>query len=237
MAKKKAEVIPTIEETPVFGNEPVETVPGEQQIVAKKTDIVKQSTALTITTQSDCELATGVLKEIKGLRAQIAETFSPIVQAAHATWKKAIEQRDGHDKPLALAEATIKNKMGAYLAEQERQRREAEAKAQAEAQRAAEEQAAAEAMALEEMGETEAAQAVVAAPVVAPVVTIKPTPKPTGIATALIWKFRITDASKIPLQYMVPNEQAIGAVVRALKDKTQIAGVEVYAENCVRVSR
>ena len=47
------------------------------------------------------------------------------------------------------------------------------------------------------------------------------------------WKFRINDVGKIPHEYMIPDEQKIGAVIRATKGQVQIPGVEIYSEDSV----
>ena len=57
--------------------------------------------------------------------------------------------------------------------------------------------------------------------------------KLTGIATRENWSFRVTDASKLPREYLVPNETAIRNVVRGLKGATNIPGVEVFRDDIV----
>jgi hypothetical protein len=74
----------------------------------------------------------------------------------------------------------------------------------------------------------------VAAP--APVVVIPKTiPKQEGISTRKTWKFRIVDTAKIPREYMTVDEVKIGQIVRAMKELSNIPGVEVYAEDTVSV--
>ena len=47
------------------------------------------------------------------------------------------------------------------------------------------------------------------------------------------WRYRIVDISKIPAEYLIPDEKRIGEVVRGLKDMTNIPGIEVYKEESV----
>ena len=54
-------------------------------------------------------------------------------------------------------------------------------------------------------------------------------PKVKGISTRKKWSFEIVDAAKIPREYLVPNEVAIGGVVRALKGATNIPGIRVVS--------
>ena len=54
-------------------------------------------------------------------------------------------------------------------------------------------------------------------------------PKVKGISTRKKWSFEIVDQAKIPREYLVPNEVAIGGVVRALKGATNIPGIRVVS--------
>jgi uncharacterized protein YhaN len=69
-------------------------------------------------------------------------------------------------------------------------------------------------------------------------VTVKPAvPTVAGIRARVQWKFRITNPSKLPRQYLMADEVAIGQEVRRLKDKAKaeaaIPGIEVYSEDAI----
>lgn len=51
-----------------------------------------------------------------------------------------------------------------------------------------------------------------------------------GISTRDNWKFEITNAALIPREYLVPDTQKIGGVVRAMKSSANIPGIRVYNE-------
>ena len=68
--------------------------------------------------------------------------------------------------------------------------------------------------------------------VVAPVIDRAP-PKVPGISTREVWSFEITDASALPREYLMPDEQKIRRVVQALKENTAIAGVRVWPEKSI----
>lgn len=51
-----------------------------------------------------------------------------------------------------------------------------------------------------------------------------------GVPSRVNWRFRVTDRRLVPERFWIIDEQAIGAEVRRLKDKTQIEGIEVFAE-------
>lgn len=130
---------------------------------------------------------------------------------------------------LDATERVLKRALLQYQEAQERIRREEQRKAD-EAARKERERLAKRAAAAEAKGQAEKAEALAeqAQAVVAPIQ--QEAPKFSGISARSVWKFRVTDASKIPPEYMVPDEQKIGKVVRALKQDTVIAGIEVYEE-------
>lgn len=64
----------------------------------------------------------------------------------------------------------------------------------------------------------------------APIVSMAPLEKSAGVKTIINYKFEITDASKIPAEYLIPDEQKIGRVVRATRGEISIPGIRVYTE-------
>lgn len=180
--------------------------------------------------------ATTFLKSLKGLRARIEDTFRPVIDAAHNAHKKAIAAMKKHSDPVDQAESIVKHKVAGYLAAEEKKRQEQEAKARAEAKKKADDEALRRAEDLQKQGKTAQAEQVLNTPTTpAPVILAKTTPDVQGVSTRKVWKFRIIDANLIPREYMTVDEKKIGGVVRALKDATNIPGVEVYAEDTVAV--
>ena len=127
-------------------------------------------------------------------------------------------------------------------AEQERLEREArlaEAKAE-ELRREAEEKRRAgelaEAAKLENRAESQESKAdtAVAQARTVPTPYIPPAPtKVAGLTTRERWTFEIEDESKLPREYLKPDETAIRRVVEGLKGKTNIPGVRVYRDDIV----
>lgn len=66
----------------------------------------------------------------------------------------------------------------------------------------------------------------------APVVHLEQ-PKVAGVSSRQAWKFEIADASQIPREYLIPDEKAIGAVVRALGARASIPGVRTYQDTII----
>lgn len=126
--------------------------------------------------------------------------------------------------------------------EQERAWREKEEAARKEAERLAAEGKAAEAekarleaekakSKAEERAE-QAASVFVPAPIVESQVQ-----KVNGIKTRTEWKFRIVDPRQIPADFLIPDEKAIGAFIRATKGTRPIRGVEIYSEELMAAGR
>lgn len=81
-----------------------------------------------------------------------------------------------------------------------------------------------------ERGELERAAEIAAAPPPPAVVVAPKIPDVKGVTAKAVWKYRITDKSLLPREYLKEDDQAIGAMVRAKKGDTVIPGVEVYQE-------
>lgn len=138
-------------------------------------------------------------------------------------------------------------RQAAEVARKERERLQAEAAKAEEAARRKREEQEAKARALEEAGRAERAAALreaaeekerakqaeaaalrMAAETMpaAPVVHAEQ-PKAAGISTRTDYDFEIEDASRIPSEYMIPDEKAIRRVVKALGARTNIPGIRV----------
>lgn len=118
-----------------------------------------------------------------------------------------------------------------------REKAEADRKAAAEAEAAGRADEAAKLSARADRTENKAAEKaqsleLQAASVVAPVIEHE-APKVDGLKTRDVWKFEITDASKINPLFLMPDEKKIAATVKALKGDAPGAigaGVRVWSE-------
>jgi len=124
----------------------------------------------------------------------------------------ARKEQEAAAQRIAQAEAAS-NPIAAFVAKQQA----AQAEADAEAARLATEDALREAAL--------APRAVMTAAV----------PKITAAGTSYrtTWKFRIVDLNLVPREYMIPNEQLLGATARTTKGAQTIPGVEFYAEQSI----
>jgi type II secretory pathway pseudopilin PulG len=180
-------------------------------------------------------------KEGRALLKEIDDGYDDLIKAAHKLHKDAVAKKARYYNPVDGAVRAAKSLMSDYDLEQERIRQEEQRRLAEEARKQAEEQALLDAIAAEEEAKrngatteeaTQAASQIIEEPVyVPPVVVPKSTPKLSGGPVyRTIWKFRIKDVNAIPRQYMMPNETAIGGVVRSLKGQANIPGVEVYED-------
>jgi hypothetical protein len=205
-----------------------------EELKTEALSIVEQAKAIQVTTHEESILAADFLKGIKALKKKVEEKLAPLVKSAYDSWKMQVKYRKEHDAPLDQAESDIKYKLSCYLQEQERLRRVEETRLQLEAQKKAEELAEQDALLLDATGDVEAAEAVRAEPVVAPLVVIAPVAKVEGVGTQSVWKFQVTDPDLIPREYLEIDVKRIGAVVRAMKQATNIPGVQVFEEKIVK---
>lgn len=203
-------------------------------VVQERAAIVDRANTLTVSTAGDAQDAAELLRGIKTVRARISDLLDESIKKAHEAHKVVLDAKRRAESPLAVAEMTIKRKLSDWTTEQERVRRQEEARLRELARREEEEARLREAEALENAGETEQAEQVISAPIVTPIVVLpKAVPPMEGVSTRKTWKFRVVDEKAIPRAYLMVDEKAIRCVVRSLGDKTSIPGVEVYAEDVI----
>ena len=188
------------------------------------------------------EAANCFLQTVKALRAQVDDTFDPIIKAAHEAHKRALSQKKKFELPLAEAERLAKLRIGAYLTEQDRIRRDAEEKARrAEEERARlEREALARAIELEARGRAQEAEAVLAEAaedeLTAPAASAVPErPRAGGLGSREVWRFQIVDPAQVPREFLTPDLVKIGKYVQATKALALIPGVRVWSEKVVTV--
>jgi hypothetical protein len=161
-------------------------------------------------------------------------------KAAIKERERLVQEQNAARKRSAEAQCRIDAERAAATTKAEKKRVEEQAAAEiareeAEQCRLHNERLAAEAAQRERTAKAEnleaRAQAVTTAPL-APAI-----PKVAGISSRETWRYTITDAAQIPDEYWIVDEKAIAAVVKALKGKTSIAGVRVYAETGIAAGK
>lgn len=211
--------------------EPALQLVETNEVETKAVTIVDQAKVVKVTDSETYITAGSLWKQIGDMITEIKDTFDPICEAAYRAHKAATEKRAKYLNPLTQAQKDVKKLMSDYDAEQERIRLAEEARLRELARKEEEERKLQEAIQAELEGNHEAAEKIIQEPVqVAPVVVPKATPKMVGGPVYQTrWKFEITDAEKVPREYLMIDEQKIGKIVTALKDKTNIPGIRAFS--------
>lgn len=218
---------------------------NELELRTTGSGLVDRANALAILDDMTYEIAGQLLVGVKGWRKAWAAYWKPTKQKIDAAKKDILDKERDGDIRVAKAEEIIGGKINVYRAEQDRKKRELEAKLQAEARKQAEDEQMAEAEYLDALGEKEAAEKVLDRPVEpVPVFLGRSTPKVTGLSFRPNWKFRVIDADLIPREYLLPDDPTdpegypkIGKIVRDMKGQTNIPGIVAYEGDPISVGR
>jgi hypothetical protein len=218
-----------------------------QELESQALSVPDRAKGLQIVTAEDFVAAGELLKTIKGLRAEIDGTFDPIISKAHEAHKEAIAQKRKVDSPLVEAEGILKPKLAAYMAEEERKRKEAELLAQKAAQEEAERQQLADASLLHDIGETDTANAMLEEkPIVPAVILPRATPAVPGISMRQTWSAQVVSLQalvkavaegKVPIQALSANTVFLNQQARAMKNALNYPGVRAVPDNNIAASR
>lgn len=166
------------------------------------------------------------IQEIKSDLSKLLEGARKSTKAKQMAWEDAQERIRRAEEERLAAEAKKKAEAeAALILAAKRKEWEAAEKAKRAAEKKGDAEAQAAAAAESERIKAEAAEVKQAAAVVPVVVLEKTTPTTTRRMAS---KFRIKDANLLPRQYLMPNEVAIGGVIRSLKQNHGIPGVEYY---------
>lgn len=199
----------------------------ELQPVSEAAQRLLTTASQPITTGGAYAEAADTLKAIKGKLKELDEREKAITRPINESLKAIRDLFRAPKDLLARAEVAFKGGMLTYQRAEEQKR--------IEAQRVAEDLARKERERLAELarkagerGATEKAQQFMerAAVVVAPIVQTV-APKVAGIATRKDYTFEIVDAAQLPREYLMPDEQKIRKVVRAMGADTSIPGVRL----------
>ncbi len=168
---------------------------------------------------------------------EVTEKASKACDFYNKLHKRATIHRLAQIEPFKEAVLILNHLLTVYENEQDRKAKIEQERLEAIAKKQAEEEALAEAAALEAEGRPDEAEAVIekpqpvfVAPALAPL-------KVKGLAKTTIWRYEITNRSKINDTFMIPNEKAIAAAVRSLKENAVLAvgaGIRVWPETSRR---
>lgn len=210
--------------------------PSVLEVARESTEIAAITSGFKVVSADGFTAAGGVLTRIKAALKRLEEARVRITGPLNEALRQVNAQAKESAQPLLESEARIKSALVAYNNEQERIRR--------EEQRRADEAAERERRRLQEIadraaakGQAEKAEAFAerAQTTVAPVVNRAP-PKVAGVSMRDVWRFEVTDASKVNAAFLVPDEAKIRKVVQSMRADAQDlvgAGVRIWCEKQV----
>lgn len=201
-------------------------VPGTEELQGRIALVVQRANMMQVTSPAEYTEASEARIDVKKLIKQADAFFDPMVEQAYRTYKLAGQQKKDFLSGSHLLEADqiISQKILSYESEEQRKQRIAQAAADAQARKdkeAAEKKANAEL----KKGNIEKAQAIVAN-IVPPVIPQPNIPKVSGQYTKETWHAEITDITKVPREYLVPDMVALNKMAGVLKETRSIPGVK-----------
>ncbi|MDH5511483.1 MAG: hypothetical protein OEZ32_14175 [Nitrospinota bacterium] len=190
---------------------------------------------ITIHTVEDYRAAGEQLTRIKHAAKQLEDLRLSLTRPLDESKKRIMAMFARPKDDLAGAEARLKRGMVAFNAEQDRLRREAEARLRAEAEAEERRLETHRKAALDkaiEAGDEKKAEEIVNAPAPEPVAPVAVPqampPKVAGVSTRMLWTWKITDQDKIPREYLLVNESMLTALAKSGKGAVKVPGVEFY---------
>ena len=224
-------------------NELMERQEMEEQLDREVTSIEARASSIIIRDQSDYSLAGNFLKEVKSLEKKAEDYWEPLRASSYNAYKSVTGHKKSMIDPLKKAEAILKNKMSAFLTQQERKQREEQEKlrklARQEMEKKLEEAAEAEASGDHFGAEYAMAEAEVMDGIAQSATVAVSTSKTKGVSQTKDWKIKSIDNSKVPDEIAgviirPVDDKEILRLIRATKGKIQIPGVEY--EETVKIS-
>lgn len=180
--------------------------------------------AVEISTQEQYDGAAALLKDVKGRIKELEGMRLAITRPLDDSKKRTMELFRVPIEKLESAESKLKSGILTYSRRIEDERRLAETKAieerrklEAAALKAAE--AGKATLAVKKMTAAEAVK------IEAPEFT-----KAAGTSMRKVYKYRVIDEAKVPRNFLMINDSALGAYARAEKENAKVDGVEFYFE-------
>jgi hypothetical protein len=210
-------------------------LPEYEEIYREATTFAGRAKLVAITDNESYCLAAMTLKSIKDCLKRVDDRLEPGRKAAYASYQEWLDLIREAKAPYLDAEAHIKLQIATYQKEEEMKRRAEESHLRERARQREEERRLQEALLAEREGNHKEAEEILAEEVsIPPPVREMSVPKIEGISTTTVWKWRVTDEHKIPREYLRIDETRINGVVRAMKEATNVPGIEIYPESIVR---
>jgi len=194
----------------------------------KVNEFQEMAEALEIKNDMDYQSAAELEKQARVLNKYIEDRFKKTKNALNEAKSELMQMIKSFTVPLQEAVNIIKDRKNTYWRKKEQERLAEQRRLQAEEQKAEEDRRLNEAI---DTGDED----ILNEPVIAPEVQIENTLKVDGEYHVDVPKFEIVDETKIPREYLMPDEQKIRRVVNAAKGKIEILGVRIWVEKQSRM--
>ena len=221
-------------ETTVAVIETPDVTEQEKTLSKQVTEIEFQASAITIKSEEDYQNAAGFGRMLKQRTSDVKEFWKPMKDAAHKAHAEICSKEKAMLQPLTNAEKILKNTMGAYVAEQDRKRREAEEAARRAAQEEVDRKMQ-EAIDLDAVGDAAGAElAMMEAEIMddmsESVAVAGAKPKADGASTSKDWEIVDIDTNLVPtsvagVEIRPVDRAAVMRLIRASKGSIKIEGV------------
>ena len=210
--------------------------PDARALVKDASDLLTEARQFRVSSIATYEEVGTKLQLIKGLGRKIAETFDPHIKRAFDAHRALVAEKNKAMEPLNAAEATFKTAILTFQQQQEKERREQQAKLEEEARKEREKLEARAAKAAEKGKEEKAAELMAQAATIAMPVLETRVPSVTGISTRSTWKAEVVSKSElikavaagaVPQAALIPDTAFLNQQARSLKSELNYPGVKV----------
>jgi len=204
-------------------------LPDVEFITNMNASLVKQSETIVVFRREGGEItvndataykqADAQVKALKSVNEQFSEIIDPYVDKAFKLHRALTAIRKSYTQDAQTVITRLNSEMTAFYQESERLKREIAEREAEEARKREQERLLAEAAALADQGDKKASEEVLeeAVNVQAPAVVIQKTaPQVEGESYRSVWKFEILDKTLLKPEFLIPDEKAIGAVVKSM---------------------
>lgn len=174
-----------------------------------------------------------IVQSIDQAMEGVEATFNPFIEALYKLHKMAIRLRDTFLDPLYAQKMRLLTLRKTFREEQEKIKREAEAKLAAGLQKQQQKDLEKQARAAERKGEKDVASLLWDQAESVPLPVLKSEPavvQQEGSVIRRRWVFRIVNPEKVQRQYCTPDAKLIRPVVTALGPACAIEGIEVWED-------
>lgn len=209
----------------------------DRALIHATKEYAEKTKALVVGDAGSYEGAMEALREIRTLDKHLSESRMERTRPIEAEKKAIIAEYKPAEDALKAADYSLTQSTAKWRREEEQKRIAAEREAAAKAERARQ-TALAKADEYREKGREDKAEQWEDKAIYTPQpVVASSVPKVAGVSTRTVWKFEIVDKSKLPIQYLVPNEKALQSLVDSLKGEHGLGdAIRVWSED-VAVAR